>query len=374
VQLPISSFYFKILNGVNNLDRADYNLEGIAPNKALLVEWLSSKEEAKIKELFDWAYRVKAHNIGEKVFLRGLIEISNICSKNCYYCGIRGGNPLVERYELTEDQVVAGALFAYKSGYGSIVLQGGERSNSSFTKKITALVKKIKEVSGGKLGVTLSLGEQSRDTFLEWYEAGAHRYLLRIESSNPDIFRKIHPVDSKHDWESRVNSLLDLQEIGYQTGTGVMIGLPFQSEEDLAEDLLFMRNFGVDMVGMGPYLSHSQTPMAKWNHRQPPLSLTLKMVALLRLLMPKINIAATTAMQVVESRGREMAIKAGANIIMPNMTLTQMRDKYLLYDNKPGVEEDAEISKSKLESNLKEMGIEIGWGEWGDSKAFFERQ
>lgn len=356
------------------MNRVGESLEGITPNKEFLVEWLQEQDGDRIGKLFDWAYKVKAHNIGEKVFLRGLIEISNICSKNCYYCGIRVANSMVERYELTEGQVLEGALFAYRAGYGSIVLQGGERSDGHFTKKITSLVKKIKELSGGELGITLSLGEQSREVFEEWFEAGAHRYLLRIESSNPNLYSKIHPSDSKHCWESRVNSILTLKELGYQTGTGVMIGLPLQTAEDLADDLLFMHKIGIDMVGMGPYLSHSDTPMSKWNHTIAPLSLSLKMVALLRLLLPKINIAATTAMQVIDPYGRERAIKSGANIIMPNMTLSEMRDKYLLYDNKPGITEDAEISKSNLEANLKSMGIEIGWREWGDSKAFFERQ
>lgn len=338
-----------------------------------LVKWLKERDKTKIKKLLDDAYRIKVENIGNKVYLRGLIEISNICQKDCYYCGLRCSNKDVKRYELTDSQVLNAARFAMDSGYGSLVLQGGERDNLSFVKRVTSLVKSIKEMSGGSLGITLSLGEQSADVYREWFDAGAHRYLLRIESSNPDLYYKIHPRNSRHSWEKRYKALCDLKEAGYQTGTGVMIGLPYQKEEDLANDLLFMKEFGIHMVGMGPYLKHSQTPIGKIEGAgTSDLTLTLKMVALLRHLMPNINIAATTAMQVVDSEGREKAVFSGANIIMPNMTETEVRGFYQIYENKPGVEDDAAITKSRLEKTLASRGIEIGWDEWGDSKAYLQ--
>mgnify|MGYP002623104809 FL=1 len=180
-------------------------------------------------------------------------------------------------------------------------------------------------------------------------------------------------MDNNHLWENRLSALNDLKNIGSQTGTGIMIGLPGQSYQDLAEDLLFIKNFGIHMVGMGPYLRHSQTPMGKEEHTTTDLTLTLKMVAILRLMMPRINIAATTAMQVVDPIGRERAIFAGANVIMPNMTLADVRKEYQIYNNKPGIEDDALITKSKLEENLSKAGIEIGWGEWGDPQAYFDK-
>lgn len=342
----------------------------IGADHKTLTNWLSESDPQKIEELLLQAASIKERSIGSKVYLRGLIELSNRCSKNCLYCGIRSANHTVARYDLTDNQVLESAIFAWKARYGSLVLQAGERSGLRYTARVTKLIKQIKELTNGELGITLSLGEQSSQVYKEWFDAGAHRYLLRIESSNPDLYNKIHPNNSKHSWDRRVKSLLDLKSIGYQTGTGVMIGLPWQTYEDLADDLLFMKSLGIHMVGMGPYLSHSHTPLGRVEMPPPTLTLSLKMIALLRHIMPMINIAATTAMQVIDPYGREKAIMAGANIIMPNMTITEVRKEYQIYENKPGVEDDAAISKSKLEENLKAMGIEIGWAEWGDSKAF----
>ena len=335
-----------------------------------IIDILSEENPDLIASIIDEAYKVKVESIGSKVYLRGLIELSNICVKNCLYCGIRKDNNNVHRYELPDQQVIEGAEFAMKSGYGSLVLQAGERSSPEYTRHITKLLKEIKKRSNGLLGITLSLGEQSIETYKEWFEAGAHRYLLRIESSNPDLFSKIHPNNHHHSWERRVQAIRDLISVGYQTGTGVMIGLPYQTIEDLANDLLFIKDIGVHMVGMGPYLKHSETPLGNLGVNSTNLDMTLKMIAALRLLLPKINIAATTAMQVIDPFGRERAVLAGANIIMPNITVTEVREDYQIYENKPGIKDDADISKSKLEENLDKMGIEIGWNEWGDSKAF----
>ncbi len=335
-----------------------------------IVEYLNENDPVKVQAYLDEAYRIKVENIGSKVFLRGLIELSNICVKNCYYCGIRHDNNNLVRYELTDKQVLDAAEFAWRSRYGSLVLQAGERTNPTYTRRVAGLVKKIKDITNGEVGITLSLGEQPREVYQEWFESGAHRYLLRIESSNPDLYNKIHPNNKLHSYDRRLEAIYDLLSIGYQTGTGVMIGLPYQTTEDLADDLLFIKKIGVHMVGMGPYLKHSDTPLGNILQHNPTLDLTLKMVATLRMMMPKINIAATTAMQVIEPFGRERAVKSGANIIMPNMTISEVRANYQIYENKPGISDDAAISKSKLEHNLKEMGIEIGWSEWGDSKAF----
>lgn len=335
-----------------------------------IIDILSEENPDLIASIIDEAYKVKVESIGSKVYLRGLIELSNICVKNCLYCGIRKDNNNVHRYELPDQQVIEGAEFAMKSGYGSLVLQAGERSSPEYTRHITKLLKEIKKRSNGLLGITLSLGEQSIETYKEWFEAGAHRYLLRIESSNPDLFSKIHPNNHHHSWERRVQAIRDLISVGYQTGTGVMIGLPYQTIEDLANDLLFIKDIGVHMVGMGPYLKHSETPLGNLGVNSTNLDMTLKMIAALRLLLPKINIAATTAMQVIDPFGRERAVLAGANIIMPNITVKEVREDYQIYENKPGINDDADISKSKLEENLDKMGIEIGWNEWGDSKAF----
>lgn len=347
-------------------------------DRSQIVELLNERDPQVISQLFEEAYRTKVENLGESVYLRGLVEISNICRKNCLYCGIRSDNSAVVRYQLSNDDVLGAAKFALDAGYGSIVIQGGERQDKAFAKDIKRLIKKIKRLSReNPLGITLSLGEQPFEVYEEWFDAGAHRYLLRIETSNKELYNMIHPSGDLHSFDSRVRALIDLRYVGYQVGTGVMIGLPFQTAEHLADDLIFFRDFDIDMCGMGPYIEHSQTPMwALRNNILPPeerLTLSLKMVALLRLMMPDINIAATTAMQTLHPEGREMAIMAGANVIMPNMTIKDVRANFQIYENKPGIEDDAAISKSKLEEFLSQKNIPIGLNQWGDSPRFRNR-
>jgi biotin synthase len=328
-------------------------------------------------QLFEHAASVKASEVGNVVYFRGLIEFSNICEKNCFYCGIRKDNKNFQRYNLSDESILAAAVFAHKNNFASIVLQGGELSSAMFTKRITQLLQKIHKATEGALRVTLSLGEQPKEVFQEWYDAGAHRYLLRVESSNPNLYRKIHPQNPKHRFENRLQSLNDLKDTGYQVGTGVMIGLPFQTPEDLANDILFMRDFGIDMVGMGPYIEHSDTPLYKYRGLLMPqeerFQLSLKMIALLRMVMPKINIASATALQAIDKLGREKALKVGANVIMPNITPGAHRDDYLLYENKPCTEDSADDCKNCLEVRVALSGNTIGYGSWGDSIHFQQR-
>lgn len=348
----------------------------------------------------------------KKVYLRGLIEISNICRKNCLYCGIRCGNCAVQRYELSDEQILQEAQFALDAGYGSVVLQGGERTDSAYVERIARLVRQIKELRPGEgcgfatgnnigtdfnprqpLGITLSLGEQSREVYKEWYDAGAHRYLLRIEASNRQLYEKIHPSGSDqeskvHSYDARLQALYDLKSTGFITGSGVMIGLPYQTHENLDEDLKFFKEFGVDMVGMGPYIPHKETPLGRlvlqeWEKKKrgetyadlgvfafmddsDKLELSIEMVRRLRKMMPHINIAATTALQVLDPDGREKAVLAGANVIMPNITETGQRKNYQLYEGKPGVNDDAASTKLQLEANLDKIGVSIGWWQVGD--------
>ena len=336
--------------------------------KEELIACLQERDSLKIDELIQSAYKIKAENIGKKVYLRGVIELSNICTKNCYFCGIRQLNSNIDRFELTENQVIEASKIAWESGYGSIILKAGERCSKRYQNKVTRLIKAIKEISGGMLGITLSLGEQQKEIYQEWYQAGAHRYILRIESSNPDLYARIHPKNHHHSWDRRVQSIMDLKEIGFQTGSGVMIGMPYQTTSDLADDLIFMKDIGLHMVGMGPYLRHPDTPMNKLITENQTLDLSLKMVALLRHMMPKINIAATTSMQLIDPFGRERAVLAGANIIMPNITPSGMKSSHQNFENLSRVKDYAGESKLMIENSLARMGIEIGWNEWGDSK------
>jgi biotin synthase len=342
-----------------------------------ILDLLSCKGEDRIR-LFRKSSEIKEKQIGKKVWFRGLIEFSNICSKDCLYCGIRKGNKNLTRYNLSDNEILAAAKFAHENRYGSIALQSGELESRRVTDRIENLLNKIKDLSGGELGITLSVGEQKPEVYQKWFDAGAHRYLLRIEATNEELYRKIHPENKKHGFKRRLDSLKSLQDIGYQTGTGVMIGLPFQTKEDLAGDLLFMRSFDIDMCGMGPYIEHADTPLIEYSHKLLPLTerfdLTLKMIAILRIMMKDINIVAATALQAIDPVGREKAIRIGANIIMPNITPGKYRDSYRLYDNKPCTDDSAEDCQSCLEARVSLADNEIVYGEWGDSRHYDERR
>lgn len=341
-----------------------------------LVRLLQSKDKEE-KALFSKSSEIKLKYIGRNVHFRGLIEFSNICKKDCLYCGIRSSNNHVHRYDIADDQILKAAKFAYENNYGSLVLQSGERSDSSFIDRITNLLKEIKALSNNELGITISLGEQTKETYQKWFDSGAHRYLLRIESSNRELYQKIHPNNEEHSHETRLKCLQSLQDIGYQTGTGIMIGLPFQTPEDLANDLLFMQNFDIDMVGMGPYIEHDETPLYQYRDQLMNLNdrfrLSLKMIAILRIMMKDINIVSATALQAIDPLGREKALRIGANIIMPNITPTAERANYLLYQNKPCIDEGAADCTNCMEARINMADGEIGYGEWGDSKHFKNR-
>lgn len=345
-------------------------------SKKDIVKLLEAEGEDKIL-LFKKSAEVKEKYIGKKVWLRGLIEFSNICGKDCLYCGIRKGNKNLKRYNLSDDEIIAAAKFAYDNRYASIALQSGELESASVTNRVENLLYRIKEMSGGKLGITLSVGEQESEVYRRWFEAGAHRYLLRIETTNRILYSKIHPINKKHDFDRRLQCLKSLQDIGYQTGTGVMIGLPFQTSEDLADDLLFMNEFDIDMCGMGPYIEQADTPLIIHSDKLLPINerfdLALKMTAILRIMMKDINIVAPTALQAIDSVGREKALKIGANILMPNITPGKYRDNYRLYDNKPCTDDSAEDCQSCLEARVSLADTEIIYGEWGDTKHYEKR-
>lgn len=312
--------------------------------------------------LFAEAVELRNRTVGDKVYLRGLIELSNRCGKDCLYCGIRRSIGNVFRYELTDDQVFSAAEYAWRAGYGSVVVQAGERTDEWFVDRVEGLIRRIKSLSNGELGITLSLGEQSVETYRRWFVAGAHRYLLRIESSSPELYARIHPAD--HSFMRRLECLRILKEVGYQVGTGVMIGLPYQTIENLADDLLFLRELDVDMCGMGPYIEHPDAPLSAVDSgfsREERFRLALRMIALLRLLMPDINIAATTALHALHPQGRELGIAAGANVMMPNLTPEVVRANYKLYNDKPLQDMDL-------------LGFNVALDNaWGDSHHFSNR-
>ena len=336
--------------------------------------------DRELSELMAKAYAVKTSTWGKRVALRGLIEFSNVCAKDCLYCGIRRSNGKVARYRMTEDEIVDSATWAAENRYGSIVLQSGEIATEANTAFVERVLARIRGLFGDSLGITLSLGEQTRETYKRWKDAGAHRYLLRIETSNCELYSRIHPAG--HSWETRLGCLRTLKDLGYIIGTGVMIGIPGQTEADLERDIDFFMKEDVDMIGMGPYLVHPDTPLAavaQATDRKRLLELTLRMIAATRLSIPKANIASTTALQAIDPEGMEKGlladgrtrgILAGANVIMPNVTPVKYRSDYLLYPGKPCTGEESELCRSCLERRVRSIGEEIAWGERGDPLHF----
>jgi biotin synthase len=358
------------------MSRLDDILAKDRPDPEDLAVLLAADSRAAHAALCSAAYAVKFREVGAVVYFRGLFELSNVCSKDCLYCGIRRSNRNVERYTVPVDEILAGARWAYEQRYGSIVLQSGERSDPAFVNLITELVTKIRALSHDQLAITLSLGEQSEETYRAWFAAGAERYLLRIETSDRDLYRSLHPAD--HGWECRRDCLRMLHGIGYQLGSGVMIGLPGQTVEHLAQDILFFEREKVVMIGMGPFIPHADTPLAKSIgnfavKKRAQLDLALRMIAVTRLYLPDVNIAASTALQALAPDGRERGLMAGANVIMPNLTGTKYRSSYQLYDGKPCQEESPARCCGCLEGRVAVMGERIGYGLRGDSRRFLRR-
>jgi len=358
------------------MSRLDEILARARPDPDDLAVLLGADAPAEQAQLQAAAYAVKVREVGPVVYFRGLFELSNLCTKDCLYCGIRRSNHKVERYSIPVGEILSGAQWAHEQGYGSVVLQSGERSDPAFVELVTELVTRIRALSHDELAITLSVGEQSEVTFRTWFAAGAERYLLRIETSDPDLYRRLHPAD--HSWERRRDCLRLLHSIGYQLGSGVMIGLPGQSAEQLARDILFFEQEQVVMIGMGPFIPHADTPMRDairnfaWK-RHAQLALALRMIAATRLYLPDVNIAAATALQTLAPDGREQGLMAGANVIMPNLTDPKYRSSYQLYDGKPCLDESATQCRGCLEARIASLGETIGFGRRGDSRRFVER-
>ena len=328
--------------------------------------------------LFDKAYETKLKYIGNKVYYRGLIECSNICIKNCKYCGIRRDNKNVDRFALSKNDILDISRWIYENGYGSLALQSGERTDKEFIDFIEDTLKDIRKISNNSLGITLSLGEQTLDTYKRWLKVGASRYLLRIETTNRELFKKIHFDDDLHSFDKRLQALKDLKTAGYQVGTGIMIGLPDQTYEDLVSDIIFFKENDIDMIGMGPYILHEETPLGQSSagkilSDEKRFELSLKMIALCRIYLKDINIASTTALHALDPLGREKGILAGANVIMPNATSKSIKPKYQLYRGKPNLEDDAITGKLALEKSLKSIGEEVVYFKQGNSPHFYNR-
>jgi len=303
---------------------------------------------------------VREEIYGRDVYLRGLIEFTNYCKNDCLYCGIRRSNRSADRYRLTEKQILDCCQTGYQLGFRTFVLQGGE--DPFYTdERLCSIVREIKKLYPD-CAVTLSVGERSRESYARLREAGADRYLLRHETADAGHFAKIHPGELS--LEQRIRCLRDLKELGYQVGCGFMVGSPYQTIDSIVADLEFIKEFQPHMVGIGPFIPHHSTPFAK--EPAGSLELTLYLLAIVRLMLPDVLLPATTALGTIHPRGRELGLLAGANVVMPNLSPTEVRSKYLLYDNKICTGDEAAECRRCLERRVESVGykIVVSRGDW----------
>lgn len=331
-------------------------------------EWvtlLSSFDEREACYAAEKARNIAQHVFGKKVYFRGIVEFSNICKNDCFYCGIRRSNSEVSRYRLTKEEIMLCCEEGYENGFRTFVLQGGE--DGFFTdERLCGIIREIK----GRFpdcAVTLSVGERSRESYEKLYSAGADRYLLRHEAASSALYSRWHPSELSLD--NRKRCLYDLKSIGYQTGCGFMVGAPYQTAEDIAVDMEFIKEFHPAMVGIGPFIPHKSTPFAQFGAGS--VELTLFTMSLCRIMQPDVLLPATTALGTAAQDGRIRGVLAGCNVVMPNLSPAAVRKKYMLYDGKAGTEDTAASGIAKLRRQMDSIGYEVvcGRGDWkGEQK------
>lgn len=323
-------------------------------SKAEIVNLLN--DTAGQANLLQKADKIRKQYVGDEVHLRGLIEFSNICRNNCMYCGIRKDNKLLHRYRMSPDELVETARKAAEMGFKTLVMQSGE--DMFFSQKVMCdIIEKVKKFD---VALTLSIGERSYDDYKAFREAGADRYLMRIETTDKELY---HRLDPNMSWQHRHECLLMIKELGYELGSGIMVGLPNQSIESIAEDLIYLKEIGIDMAGIGPFIPHPQTPLK--DEAGGTLDLALRTMAVMRIMMPDINIPATTAMESLHPQGRIMALRGGANVVMPNVTEGEYRRFYELYPGKICVDDTPLHCKSCVGMKIMSIGRTIGQGYGG---------
>lgn len=314
-------------------------------SKAEIIDIL--KDESKNDWLFSYADKIREKYAGNKVHLRGLIEFSNICKCTCKYCGLRCENKNLKRYRIIPDKILEYAKNAVSLGYKTLVLQSGE--DSFYTQEI--LVSLIKEIKKLDVALTLSIGERRFEDYKAFKNAGADRYLIRIETTDRNLYKELHPNMS---FENRLRCLSELRKLGFEVGSGCLIGLPNQTIESIADDILFFKENNFDMIGVGPFIPHPETPLNDCGLGS--FQLALKVMAIIRIMLPDINIPATTAMETLNPQGRIIALKSGANVVMPNVTTKEYRQKYEIYPNKICINENPDKCRFCIEGKIKSIG------------------
>lgn len=311
------------------------------------------KDNSQNDWLFSLADKIRKENVGDEVHLRGLIEFSNICKRTCQYCGLRCENKDIDRYRIEPDDIIFYAQKAVDMGYKTIVLQSGE--DEYYSREL--LCKIIKGIKTLDVALTLSIGERCFDDYKAFKDCGADRYLIRIETTDKELYKKMHPHMS---FENRVRCLKDLWKLGYEVGTGCLVGLPGQTIESLANDILFFKEINADMVGIGPFIAHPHTPLKDCLNGD--FTLALKVMALTRILLKNINIPATTAMETLNPNGRIIALQSGANVVMPNVTTTEYRAKYEIYPNKICINENPSQCFNCVSGKIRSIGRSVSTG------------
>lgn len=358
--------FWKVIHLINDAIKAKHNIvDRLREEEDISLNELRVILEDGTSEVLDYlmrAARSVADDVyGKDIYIRGLVEFTNYCKNDCYYCGIRCSNSEVKRYRLTREEILECAAAGYDLGFRTIVLQGGEDYSYS-DEEICNIVSSIKRAHED-MAVTLSIGERNRSSYEAYFDAGADRYLLRHETASKEHYSKLHP--SSLSLENRIKCLQDLKEIGYQVGCGFMVGSPYQTYENIYEDLRFIKSFKPHMVGIGPFVSHHNTPFR--DMKSGSLDMTLKLLAIIRLMNPKVLLPATTALGTIDSKGREKGILAGANVLMPNLSPGANRKDYQLYDNKICTGDEAAECVACLSGRIETIGYHIV-ADRGDSK------
>lgn len=338
---------------MNNIALAEklYNTHNLTDEE--LLSLIENIDPAADKALAEYGRMTAQKYYGKRVFLRGLIEFTNYCKNDCYYCGIRRSNTNAQRYRLTTEQILDCCKIGYDLGFRTFVLQGGEDPYYN-DNAICDIVSSIRK-SYPSCAITLSIGEKSYESYKKYFDCGANRYLLRHETADFSHYGKLHPKSMSA--ENRQRCLFDLKKIGYQVGCGIMVGSPYQTTKNIIEDLRFMQNLQPHMVGIGPFIPHRDTPFG--NEHQGSVTLTLRLLSIIRMILPKVLLPSTTALGTADNNGREMGILHGANVVMPNLSPTTVRDKYLLYDGKICTGDESAQCRVCLENRIKSIGYHV---------------
>jgi biotin synthase len=340
-----------------NMNKEQNIIDEIKISKNITLEQLdillSTQNQETLECLRSAAQKASNEIYGNKVYIRGLIEFTNYCKNDCIYCGIRRSNKNADRYRLTDKQILECCKAGYELGFRTFVLQGGE--DAYFTdERICKIVSEVKE-GYPDCAITLSIGEKSRESYQEYFSAGADRYLLRHETANKAHYEKIHPKEMS--FENRIRCLYDLKEIGYQVGCGFMVGSPYQTVESLYDDLQFIRKLQPHMVGIGPFIPQHDTPFG--NEKTGTMDETLRLLSIIRLIHPHVLLPATTALGTIHPLGREKGIQAGANVVMPNLSPVNVREKYMLYDNKICTGDEAAECRFCMQRRMEGIGYQV---------------